>query len=255
MNFFFALNLNTFNNLITIPKFTNEGMKLEGISLFSAKIVKRKWLIRKQNYKEDKNFIYLDVLPQNLDDIYFLNHCNFCDANQEILVKELKVFFDIKSNYTFRANLNITNAEHGSSSYQSEYPFEMTNKKGSILSTVSSVINEENSNIIAFKQIYYLPIKKPFKIFLVDLRRKEILSKATFYTNSTNIINITKIKNLKNCCFYSDGFLGIPIFISFGDKNGVSMEHSHPPHLYLQSKNKFQLVSNLKNKVKSIVTK
>ena len=46
--------------------------------------------------------------------------------------------------------------------YQSEYPFEMTNKKGSILSIISSVINEENSNIIAFKQIYYLPIKKPY---------------------------------------------------------------------------------------------
>ena len=255
MNFFFALNLNNFNNLITIPKFTNEGMKLKGISLFSAKIIKDKWLIRKQHYKEDKNFIYLDVLPQNLDDIFFLNHCSFCDINQEISVKELKLFYDIKSNYTFRANLNIMNAEHGSSSYQSEYPFEMTNKKGSILSTVSSVINEENSNIIAFKQIYYLPIKKPFKIFLVDFKRKEILSKATFYTNSTNIINISKIKNLKNCCFYSDGFLGIPIFISYGNKNGVSMEHSHPPHLYLQSKNKFELVSNLKNKVKSIVTK
>ena len=155
MNFFFALNLNNFNNLITIPKFTNEGMKLKGISLFSAKIIKDKWLIRKQHYKEDKNFIYLDVLPQNLDDIFFINHCSFCDIKQEILVKELKLFYDIKSNYTFRANLNIMNAEHGSSSYQSEYPFEMTNKKGSILSTVSSVINEENSNIIAFKQIYY----------------------------------------------------------------------------------------------------
>ena len=71
MSFFFALNLNNFNNLITIPKFTNEGMKLKKISLFSAKIIKDKWLIRKQHYKEDKNFIYLDVLPQNLDDIFF----------------------------------------------------------------------------------------------------------------------------------------------------------------------------------------
>ena len=40
MSFFFALNLNNFNNLITIPKFTNEGIKLKGISLFSAKIKK-----------------------------------------------------------------------------------------------------------------------------------------------------------------------------------------------------------------------
>tara|TARA_B100000212_G_C27246918_1_gene478447 strand:+ start:522 stop:710 length:189 start_codon:yes stop_codon:yes gene_type:complete len=48
MSFFFALNLNNFNNLITIPKFTNEGIKLKGISLFSAKIKKDKWQNRKQ---------------------------------------------------------------------------------------------------------------------------------------------------------------------------------------------------------------
>ena len=65
---------------------------------------------------------------------------------------------------------------------------------------------------------------------------------------------MSKVKNIKNCCFYSDGFLGIPIFISYGDK-GVSMEHSHPPHLYIQSNNKFELVTNLKNKVKKIVSK
>ena len=246
MNFFFALNLNNFNNLITIPKFTNEGMKLKGISLFSAKIIKDKWLIRKQNYKEDTNFIYLDVLPENLDDIFFLNHCSFCDNKQEILVKELKLFYDIKSHYTFRANLNIMNAEHGSSSYQSEYPFEMTNKKGSILSAVSSLINEENSNIIAFKQIYYLPIKKPFKIFLVDLKRKEILSKATFYTNSTNIINLSGIKNFKNCCFYSDGFLGIPIFISYGNYYKIDDPNDHHNVIFNKIDKKIFVINKLK---------
>ena len=54
---------------------------------------------------------------------------------------------------------------------------------------------------------------------------------------------------------YSDGFLGIPIFISYGNKNGMSMEHSHPPQLYLQSNNRFELITNLKNKVKKIVSK
>ena len=150
--------------------------------------------------------------------------------------------------------MKIKNDKYGSSSYQSEYPIEMTYKKGSILSTVSSLINEENSNFIAFKQIYYLPENKPFQVFLVDLKTEEILSKTIFYTNTTNIIELSKVKNIKNCCFYSDGFLGIPIFISYGDK-GVSMEHSHPPHLYIQSNNKFELVTNLKNKVKKIVSK
>ena len=255
MSFFFALNLDSFNNLITIPKFTNEGMKLKKLSLYSAKINRNKWLIRRQNYKEDEDFFYLEVLDQDLDDIFFLNKSNFCLKEQELLVHELKTFYDFKSNYSFRANLRIKSKEHGFSSYQSEYPVEMTNKEGSILSTISSLINEENTNFLVFRQIYYLPIKKPFNIFLVDLKKEEILSKAIFHTNSSNVLNISKIKNLKNCCFYSDGFLGIPIFISYGNKNGISMEHSHPPHLYLQSNNKFKMVTNLKNKVKKIVSK
>ena len=61
MSFFFALNLNNFNNSITIPKFTNEGIKLKGISLFSAKIKKDKWQIKKQVCREDDYFFYLEV--------------------------------------------------------------------------------------------------------------------------------------------------------------------------------------------------
>ena len=255
MNFFFALNLNNVKNFITVPKFTNEGTKLLDISLYSARIKNGKWQIRKQFCKEDDKFFYLDVNHKNLDDIFFLNKKYFCKKNQILTFQELNDFYNIKSNFSFRANLKITDTEQNTSSYQSEYPFEMVNKKGSILSTVSSLINEENSNLIIFKQIFYLPIIKPFKIFLVDLKTKKILSKATFYTNSTNVFKIPKITNYRNCCFYSDGFLGIPIFISYGNKNGLSMEHSHPPHLYLQSTNKFELITNLKNKVKRIVSK
>jgi len=255
MNFFFAINFNSCKNFITVPKFTSEGTKLKDTSLFSAKINKGKWQVRKQLCKEDEKFFYLDVLPQDLDSVFFLNNRNFCKKNQELFVHELRKFYNIKSNFTFRANLKIRDIQRNSSSYQSEYPFEMINKKGSILSTISSLINEESYNFIIFKQIYYLPIIKPFEIFLVDLKTEKILTKATFYTNRTNILNIPKMKNYKNCCFYSDGFLGIPIFISYGNRNGMSMEHSHPPHLYLQSSNKFELIANLKNKVKKIVSK
>ena len=109
MNFFFALNLDNFNNLITIPKFTNEGKKLKKISLYSAKINNDKWLLKRQNYKEDEDFFYLEVLHKDLDDIFFLNKINFCLKDQELLVDELKTFYDVKSNYTFRANLKIKN--------------------------------------------------------------------------------------------------------------------------------------------------
>ena len=49
------------------------------------------------------------ILPpdQDLDDIFFLNKSNFCLKEQELLVHELKTFYDFKSNYSFRANLRI----------------------------------------------------------------------------------------------------------------------------------------------------
>ena len=253
MNFFFALNFKKFNNKITIPKFTNEGEKLNNTSLFSCKIQNNNWIMKKYEYEEDNNFFYVNVLPDDFDNVFFINE-DFLKIEEEVKISELRKFYKIKTNYTFRANLRIYNKENGSSSYQSEYPFEMSNKKGSILSTVSSFINEHTSNFIAFRQIHYLPFKKPFKTYLVDLLTEQILLTNTFYTNSTNIIDLSKVRFSKNIVFYSDGFLGIPIFISYGNKNGVSMEHSHPPHLYIQSKNKFEMVSNLKNKVKKIVS-
>ena len=58
---------------------------------------------------------------------------------------------------------------------------------------------------------------------------------------------------LNNCFFYSEKYLGIPLFISFGKKEGISMEHSHPPHIYMLSPNKYEIISNLKLKAKKIV--
>ena len=131
----------------------------------------------------------------------------------------------------------------------------MVKRTGSILSTVSSFSNKAKNNILAFKQIYYLPVKKSFHIYLVDIKTKEILFKDTCYTNSTNIIDLKNIKNSNNCCFYSDGFLGIPIFISYDNQIGISMEHSHPPQIYIQSKNKVEIINKLKTKVQKIVYK
>lgn len=255
MTFFFALDLDDFKCSLTIPKFTNEGNFLKNISLFSSKIDKNCWLIKKQECAEDQNFFYLKVPSKEVDNIFFLSNQNQFIDNDQIRVKELRSFYKINSTLSFRANLNICNQNKENTSYQSEYPSEMINKTGSILTPVSSLINEGQNNFIAFKQIYYLPVKKSFLVYLIDVLSNKIVLKETFYTNSTNIINLTNIKNLKNCCFYSDGFLGIPIFISYGNNKGISMEHSHPPQVYLLSQDRFHVISNLKNRIKEIVSK
>ena len=51
----------------------------------------------------------------------------------------------------------------------------------------------------------------------------------------------------------TDNFLGVPIFLS--EYNGhLSFEHTHPPHEYFLSKNKFEQVSKLKKEIYEIIS-
>ena len=52
--------------------------------------------------------------------------------------------------------------------------------------------------------------------------------------------------------FFTVGIIGIPIFISIKEGH-LSMEHTHPPHHYILSQDRFNLVNNLKDKFKKIV--
>ena len=47
-------------------------------------------------------------------------------------------------------------------------------------------------------------------------------------------------------------YLGIPMYVSVKNKH-ISFEHTHPPHEYILSKNKFKKISELKNKINEIV--
>jgi hypothetical protein len=256
MNFFFGLKFDELKCLLTIPKFTNENNYLKDVCLFSAKVYKNSWLIQKQICEQDNNFFYLNISSKQKNDIFFIAKNNLLKNKNTIRVNELSSFYKVKMSFlNFRSNLKIYNKIGEFSSYQAEYPLEMCERTGSILTPISSFVNQEQNNIAVFKQIYYLPVKKTFFVYILDLLTKKVLKKQTFYTNSTNIINLSKLKQIKNCCIYSEDYLGIPIFISYGKKRGISMEHSHPPQIYLLSKNKFKVISNLKRKVKEIVSK
>ena len=84
-------------------------------------------------------------------------------------------------------------------------------------------------------------------MFIYLTLKKKILKTLIAKTNYTNLFNIdNKLINSDNYIF-SKNYLGIPIFISIKNKH-LSMEHTHPPHEYIISKDKFQRVSALKNK-------
>ena len=67
------------------------------------------------------------------------------------------------NNYTntdpaYRSNLSIYYDNAGNSSYQSEYPFQMTKSKNSILSSLFVLINGDATNYICIRNIFHEPI-------------------------------------------------------------------------------------------------
>ena len=51
---------------------------------------------------------------------------------------------------------------------------------------------------------------------------------------------------------YTDDYLGIPVYVST-DQYNISMEHTHPPHEYVHSNDRFTLINNLKDEFNKII--
>ena len=253
MNCFFALNIDNFDNVITIAKFTNEGKKIKNVSLFTATIDEDVWFVKKYSCKEDDDFFYLEVPPEETENLFFLAKSELLENTKYKTLEELEFFNNIRTRFTYRANLKLYKKNKEFSSYQSEYPIEMVKKNGAILTPVNSFQNINQNNFMIFRQIFNIPLKIEFSVYLINFSSKKVILKKKFRTNTTNYIDLTNINDLNNFFFYSEKYLGIPLFISFGKKEGISMEHSHPPHIYMLSPNKYEIISNLKLKAKKIV--
>ena len=91
-------------------------------------------------------------------------------------------------------------------------------------------------------------------MYFVDLLNNKVLHKETLLTNTTNQINVDKNFIKSNIYLYSDNYVGIPIFVSIKNKH-LSMEHTHPPHLYIWGDDKFKRVQDLKKSIYEIIQK
>ena len=141
----------------------------------------------------------------------------------------------------------------GFSSYQSEYPFSMISKKGTILSSISSIANSEaDKNYVLIRNIFEKPIEENFTAYLVNYKTKTIEDKFTIKTNYTNCIEINKKLIRPEIFLTTDKYLGIPMYVSVKNKF-LSFEHTHPPHEYILSKNKFKRISDLKKEINEII--
>ena len=251
MNYFFSITNNFLSCRLTIPKFQNRGAFNRMQKVFSLKVLDNKWLTKQENCFQDENFYYIDHESKQDNSIYFLSNENLDNKYFETL--NFKNDF-LSTLPAYRCNLRVENLFGNFSSYQSEYPARMINKKGSILSQVSSLLNDhkDSKNILIFQNIYFEPKKIPFKVYILDILKKKILLTKDFYTNTLNFWDIDSQYVKENNFFYSTDYLGIPIYYNENNKT-ISLEHTHPLQSYILSDNKYKIIKTLKENVQKIV--
>ncbi len=252
MNFFFGIKNEEFSSEIQIPTFQNKSPKCSNISLYKAFIQQNMWRIEKLNSNKinDNFFIVKEEISNH--DIYFL-------ANDEDLItfKNNKLIDFNKFTNTapaFRCNFKIYLKDGGFSSYQSEYPYSMITKKGSILSSVSSIANKDaDKNYIFIRNIFEDPINTKFEAYLVNVKNKSIEETIEIKTNFTNSFEIKTSLIKPEIFLVTKNYLGVPMYVSVHDKH-ISFEHTHPPHEYILSQNKFKIIKDIKNEINEIIS-
>ena len=92
-------------------------------------------------------------------EIYFLADSSIYDRFNNKKLENYNNFTDTSP--AFRANLKIYLNKGGFSSYQSEYPYSMITKKGSIISSIASIANSHaEKNYVFIKNIFEEPINR-----------------------------------------------------------------------------------------------
>ena len=248
MNFFFFLANGDFQCELNIPRFQNRGKFFDKkIVLYKCNIKDELWEYSELTNSNDEHFWNLSSQEHSIDSIFFIEKKNNSNSFSK---KKLKEQNNLTSTYPdFRANNKVFLSQGGFSSYQSDYPFKMTQKNGSVLSPINMLLNRDaNRNFIFFRNIFHLPFKDNFEVFLINIKSFKILKIFKCKTNQMNILNIDKnFINTENYIF-SKNYLGIPVFCSEYDGN-ISLEHTHPPHEYILSDDKFKIISEIKNKI------
>tara|TARA_B100000963_G_scaffold343228_1_gene344847 strand:- start:592 stop:1356 length:765 start_codon:yes stop_codon:yes gene_type:complete len=254
MNFFYGINNNLFKSEIQIPLFRNSNFKKSNLKLFKSYPKNNKWILQEiSNKKKINDYFYVlkneDILS---NEIFFLADETILNEFDDKKLKNFNNFTDTIP--AFRANFKIYLNQGGFSSYQSEYPFSMITKKGTILSSISSIANSDaDKNYVFIKNIFEEPIEENFKAYLVNYKTKSIEEQFQIRTNYTNCIEINNKLIKPEIFLTTDKYLGIPMYVSIKN-NFLSFEHTHPPHSYILSENKFIKVTNLKKEINEIIS-
>jgi hypothetical protein len=253
MNFFYGINNELFKSEIQIPLFQNRNLKKSNLKLFKSYPKNNKWILQEINNEKINEYFYIlksqDILS---NEIFFL-------ADESILNKFDDKKLENYNNFTdtspaFRANLKIYLNEGGFSSYQSDYPYSMATKRGTILSSISSIANPvADKNYVLIRNVFEEPIEEKFRAYLVNYKTKSIEEQFEIKTNFTNCIEIDNKLIKPEIFLVTDKYLGIPMYVSVKD-SFLSFEHTHPPHEYILSENKFLKISQFKREINELIS-
>jgi len=215
---------------------------------------------------------FQSVVWEKLDEVEFngANNITLSSSNYELNVGQLAVVIPVsvdmplENEYSTlpeplsrKVDLSPTNERaaiyftkgDSFSSYQGEFPYQMSKIKGTFLAFDPLMKGncEDIKTKVVFINIYSnkLDEKQVFSLNMANANTKETVSSRKYVHNSAGIID-TKIIDNTEVCFYSKGTLGVPIFISYDDFGYLSVEHTHPP-LELFWSNQFKGQQILKN--------
>jgi len=238
-----------------VPRFKNDGTTDLKHKLVEASISNEKWIIKECNCEYDNNFFYVTCDKSNYDTIYFLA------KTEEIEKYAAQNILNNYNDYTdttpdFRASLCLSNKKYGLSSYQSEYPYSMVNRQGSLVFSAVILSNYKAlRNLVFIKNIYIKPEKNIFPIYVVDKNKGIIVKKYKLLTNTTNVIEIDFDIENKNLYFVSQMYTGVPIFLSEDSNGHLSFEHTHPPTENIAGDNKYEIIKKYRQEIFEIVNR
>lgn len=249
MNFFFHTSNEFLNSKLEIPKFQNSGKIDSKLCLFQADIINEKWHFSQANCSECEYFWTIQCNDQNKNSIYFLAtnaQIEIVKAHNTLI--NLNKFTDTSPD--FRANLQIINIAGAISSYQSEYPFRMTEQLGNLYSDCGVLTTNNAKKVGVFlRNIHKKPIQQETLLYLYDNKKDILLETFKIYLNRTCYVDLTSFKkSLPTCFIYANNYLGIPVYLIEYSSGGLSFEHTHPPHESIQGKNRYLLVNQLKDR-------
>ena len=253
MNFFFGINNVIFKSEIQIPLFQNRNFKKSNLKLFKSYPKNNRWILQELSSNKINDYFYV-LKNENIsnNEIFFLADKKLLDEFDDKKLKNYNNFTDTSP--AFRANFQIYLDKGGFSSYQSEYPYSMVTKKGTILSSICSLANSDaDKNYFMIRNIYEEPIEESFKAYLVNIKKKTIEEKFDIKTNYTNLIEISNKLIKPEIFLITDKYLGVPMYVSVKN-NFLSFEHTHPPHEYILGENKFLKISTLKKEINEIIS-